>query len=141
MDWQKRVDLLNLIKRQDDEAAARVAPATLPIVRDWWLVAEERARVDEAARAERDRVATEAHESRKRRDMDQRTAAQNAWAAVRTTLRDHVSELQKQVAAAEAKTNSPDDVEAGAGIVELAVAERRLAAAQRDFAMHMSRMP
>ncbi len=58
---------------------------------------------------------------------------------VRGQLRDKVAEYRNAVAAAENKTNSPDDAEAAAGVIELAVAERRLSAAERDYALHASR--
>ena len=66
---------------------------------------------------------------------------QREWAMVRGQLRDKVAEYRNAVAAAENKTNSPDDAEAAAGVIELAVAERRLSAAERDYALHASRSP
>lgn len=140
MNWPEQIRIRNEILKGEQATAARNERPIVP-VRDWFAAAEEQARRAETERLERDRKVSEAHQARVQQQAEARQQAGRDWGMVRGQLRDRVAELQTQVAVAEAKTNSPDDVEAGAGILELAVAERRLAAAQRDFAQHMSRMP
>jgi len=139
--WKKQIDIRNKILRgEQDAAAARPQVAPLP-VHDWFAVAAENAQKAEAERLERERKASDIERARRQAMAQAVQDRQREHGIVRGQLRDKVAECQQQVAAAEAKANSADDAEAQTGILELAVSERRLAAAQREFAMHMSHMP
>jgi hypothetical protein len=137
---KEQLRIRNAILRGEQEAAARNVQAPLPVF-DPWLAAERRAQEAEEARLARERAVSDAHREKQRREAEGRQLAQQLWAKARNELRDKVAEYRNAVNAAESKSNSADDAEAGQGILELAVAERRLAAAERDYAMHAQRSP
>jgi hypothetical protein len=139
--WERQTEIRNaMLKGEEAAAQNRPAPAA-PVARDWFAAAEQQARKAETERLERDRKISEAHQARVQQQAEARQQAQRDWAMVRGQLREKVAEYRNAVSAAEAKTNSADDATAQAGILELAVAERRLAAAERDYAMHAARSP
>jgi hypothetical protein len=142
MNWQKQqVKLLNKIKRGEEDATARRAPAAVAPVRDWWLAAEEQARKAETERLERDRKISAAHQARAQQQAQAGQDAQRAWAEVRNALRSAVVEAQQAVAACEARINGADFEDAVRAAAELVVHQRRLENAQTSFAQHSQRSP
>jgi hypothetical protein len=138
---KKQVKILNAIRRGEEAAAAERPWVATPPMHDWFLAAEERARQAETERLDRERRISDAEVARRQAQSQMMQDRQREWAMVRGQLRDKVAEYRNAVSAAEAKTNSADDAEAQTGILELAVAERRLAAAEQSYAAHASRSP
>lgn len=138
--WSKQIRIRNeILKGERDAAATRTATPLYSF--DPFLAAERRAQEAEAARAERDRVATEADRSRKQRQAQAMQDAQRAWAEKRNALRADIVVLQQALASAEQRMVSGelDDAVRAAGEVE--VYRVRLEAAQSGFAMHARQSP
>jgi hypothetical protein len=140
MNWPDQIKIRNKILRGEEAAAARVSPSPRPVV-DWFALAEQQARQAETERLDREKRLSDEHVARLQQQAAGRQLAQDLWAQARGELRNKVIEAQRQVATATNLANSADDDEAGRGVLALAVAERRLAQAERDFAFHMQRMP
>lgn len=133
---KEQLRIRNQITRQEAEAAARPQVATPPM-HDWFLAAEERARADELARLERDRVASEAHQARLQKNAQAVQDMQRAHGEQRAVLRDAVVVAQQTVASCEARINGSDFDDAVRAAAELVVYQRRLEGAQQSFASHM----
>jgi hypothetical protein len=141
--WEKQIAIRNKILKGGREAAERrqpEAPVAVPVV-DWFLLQEQQARQAETERLERERRLSDEHTARLQQQAAGRQLAQSLWAQARSDLAAAVTELRRQVATAENKSNSTDDTQAGQGIVELAIAEKRLARAQAAYSQHCQRSP
>jgi hypothetical protein len=141
VDWERQIDMLNKIKRGEDEAAAARPQVATPPMHDWFRAAEERARAEELARLERDRVATEAHLARQRQQAQAGQDAQAVWAKTRNELRDRVVELQRALAAAESRMQGSDMDDAVRASGEVAVYRAQVEAAQAGYARHCQWSP
>jgi hypothetical protein len=138
--WERQIKLRNAMLEGEREVAARAPAPALP-VRDWFAVAAEQAGRDEAARLERDRAASAAHQARLQKNAQAVQDMQRAHGEQRAVLRDAVVVAQQAVASCEARINGADFDDAVRAAAELVVYQRRLEGAQQSFAIHMSHMP
>jgi hypothetical protein len=140
VNWPEQIRIRNSILEGEQATAARNERPVAP-VRDWWLAAEEQARQAEAARTERDRDATVAHQARLQKNAQAGQDAQAAWAQTRATLRAAVVEAQAAAASCERRIDGADFDDAVRAAAELVVYRARVEAAQTGYAQHCQRSP
>lgn len=131
----------SVLEAEDDARRQRDHEEYVASIRRRQLAFDTQQREAEEARHQREVDATTAKREQEQRKAEALQAAQWAWAARRSELRDEVAALRTAIRTAEDRMLTAPMSEATAAASERDVLEHRLTAIEAEYARHVAAQP